>query len=109
MNPSPLLEVHRQHVCEGSGATAEFQGYGDVEIVSTFGEPQAEYAAIRKSCGLMDLPQRGVIELSGRDRLSFLNNLAYVLDQRPWWQPGYYAGTFGEYSMAAVLTGNAED
>jgi REP element-mobilizing transposase RayT len=34
--------------------------------------------------------------------LSFLNNLAFSLDQRPWWQPGYYAGTFGEYSMAAV-------
>jgi REP element-mobilizing transposase RayT len=33
--------------------------------------------------------------------LAFLNNLAYVLGQR-WWQPGYYAGTFGEYSMAAV-------
>jgi REP element-mobilizing transposase RayT len=34
--------------------------------------------------------------------LAFLNNLAYVLEQRPWWQSGYYAGTFGEYSMAAV-------
>jgi REP element-mobilizing transposase RayT len=34
--------------------------------------------------------------------LSFLNNLAYVLGQRSWWQAGYYAGTFGEYSMAAV-------
>ena len=34
--------------------------------------------------------------------LSFLNNLAHVLGQRPWWQAGYYAGTFGEYSMAAV-------
>jgi REP element-mobilizing transposase RayT len=34
--------------------------------------------------------------------LSFLNNLAHVLGQRQWWQPGYYAGTFGEYGMAAV-------
>ncbi len=34
--------------------------------------------------------------------LSFLNNLAHVLDQRPWFAAGYYAGTFGEYSMAAV-------
>jgi len=41
--------------------------------------------------------------------LSFLNNLAHVLDQRPWWQPGYYAGTFGEYSMAAVRHGDAEE
>src|SRR3954470_7241934 len=66
--PNPLLDLHRQ-------AEAEFQPYVNVEIVSTFGEPQAEYAAIRKSCGMMDLPQRGIIELTGKDRLTFLNNL----------------------------------
>jgi len=65
---NPLHPVHRQ-------AEAEFQAYGDIEIVSTFGEPQAEYAAIRKSCGLLDRPQRAVIELTGADRLPFLNNL----------------------------------
>ena len=65
---NPLLSVHQQ-------AQAEFQSYGDVEIVSTFGEPQAEYAAVRKSCGLLDRPQRAVIELTGPDRLIFLNNL----------------------------------
>src|SRR5437868_8513819 len=71
MNPAnPLLELHRQ-------ADAEFQPYGEIEIVSTFGEPQAEYAAIRSEggCGLMDLPQRGVISLTGKGRLPFLNNL----------------------------------
>src|SRR5881394_1887484 len=65
---NPLVDVHRQ-------AEAEFQGYGVLEIVSTFGEPQAEYGAIRKACAMMDCPQRAVIELTGRDRLSFLNNL----------------------------------
>src|SRR6266436_3066469 len=65
---NPLLDLHRQ-------AQAEFQPYGELEIVSTFGEPQAEYSAIRKSAGLMDLPQRGIIELTGKDRLPFLNNL----------------------------------
>ena len=65
---SPLHILHEN-------AGAQFQPYGDVTIVSTFGEPQAEYAAIRKSAGLMDLPQRGIIELSGKDRLPFLNNL----------------------------------
>jgi REP element-mobilizing transposase RayT len=34
--------------------------------------------------------------------LSFLNNLAFVLGQRLLWEAGYYAGTFGEYGMAAV-------
>jgi folate-binding protein YgfZ len=66
--PNPLREVHEQ-------AQAEFQPYGPVEIVSTFGEPQAEYAAIRKGAALFDLPQRGFLELTGKDRLVFLNNL----------------------------------
>jgi len=68
MNSNPLRELHEQ-------AGAEFQNYGQVPIVSTFGQPQAEYAAIHKGCGLMDLPQRGLIRLVGADRLSFLNNL----------------------------------
>lgn len=65
---SPLNELHRQ-------ADAETQAYDQMEIVSTFGEPQAEYAAIRKAAAIMDLPQRGVIELTGKDRHAFLNNL----------------------------------
>jgi len=65
---NPLLELHKS-------AGAETQAYGQVEIVSTYGQPQAEYAAIRKSAGIMDCPQRGVLELSGKDRHPFLNNL----------------------------------
>jgi len=34
--------------------------------------------------------------------LAFLNNLAYILGQKPYWEPCYYAGTFGEYDMNAV-------
>lgn len=66
--PNPLREAH-------AAAGAEFQAYASLEIVSTFGEPQAEYSAIRKACALIDLPQRGVLELAKRDRLAFLNNL----------------------------------
>lgn len=65
---NPLLPLHQ-------AANAETQPYDDIEIVSTFGLPQAEYAAIRKTVGMMDLPQRGVIELTGKDRHAFLNNL----------------------------------
>jgi folate-binding protein YgfZ len=46
-----------------------------VEIVSTFGNTPAEYSAIHKSAGKMDMPQRSVLELTGRDRLDFLNRL----------------------------------
>jgi aminomethyltransferase len=66
--PNPLLELHQK-------ADAEVQAYDQVQIVSTFGEPEAEYAAIRKAAAVIDQPQRGLLELSGKDRLSFLNNL----------------------------------
>ena len=67
--PNPLRDLH------AAAPLIELQPYDQLEIVSTVGEPQAEYAAIRKSCGLMDCPQRGILELTGRDRLAFLNNL----------------------------------
>jgi folate-binding protein YgfZ len=56
-------------------AEAEFQNYDQLQIVTTFGEPEAEYAAIRKGAALVDQPQRGFLELAGKDRLAFLNNL----------------------------------
>lgn len=64
----PLAELHRR-------ADAEMLPYDAIDIVSTFGEPQAEYAAIRKAAGLIDLPQRGLVELTGDERHAFLNNL----------------------------------
>jgi folate-binding protein YgfZ len=83
--PNSLHAVHTQ-------AGAEFQAYADLEIVSTFGEPQAEYSAIRKGCGLLDMPQRGVLELTGRDRLPFLNNLLTNLTWEKATKSGLAAG-----------------
>lgn len=68
MSSTPLHDLHQQ-------IDAEFQAYGEIDIVATFGEPQAEYAAIRKGAALMDQPQRGILEVTGKDRLPFLNNL----------------------------------
>jgi folate-binding protein YgfZ len=65
-NANPILPLHQK-------TEAEFQPYADVEIVSTFGEPQAEYSAIRKGAAICDLPQRGILQLTGKDRLDFLN------------------------------------
>ncbi len=57
----------------------------------------------------LHLAVRGVIGQAPEEiALAFLNNLAYVLGQRRWWQAGYYAGTFGEYGMAAVRSKDAE-
>ncbi|HWB53427.1 MAG TPA: glycine cleavage T C-terminal barrel domain-containing protein, partial [Tepidisphaeraceae bacterium] len=69
-HPMPSI-LHHLHAAAG----AEFQPYADIEIVTTFGHPQAEYAAVRTAAAIIDLPQRGLIELTGKDRLPFLNNL----------------------------------
>lgn len=65
---NPLLHLHEQ-------AEAETQAYGDIPIVSTFGQPQAEYAALHTACGLMDVPQLAIVEIAGPDRFAFLDNL----------------------------------
>ncbi|MBX3365496.1 MAG: aminomethyltransferase family protein [Phycisphaeraceae bacterium] len=46
-----------------------------VAVVESFGEVALEYAAIRKSALLLDLPQRATIEITGGDRLGFLERM----------------------------------
>jgi tRNA-modifying protein YgfZ len=69
---SPLRKLHQQ-------AEASLAVYGppeaDVQVVETFGELELEYAALRKACVLIDQPQRGIIEVTGADRLDFLNRM----------------------------------
>lgn len=69
---SPLYRLHQQ-------AEASLLPYGpqgtDIGVVGTFGELELEYAAIRKACILLDQPQRGTIEVTGADRLGFLNRM----------------------------------
>src|SRR5262245_16249908 len=48
---------------------------GNVQVVATYGELELEYAAIRKHAALLDLPHRAVIEVTGPDRLDFLNRM----------------------------------
>jgi folate-binding protein YgfZ len=64
----PLHALHEQ-------AEATFLPYGsDIQVVESYGEVEAEYAAIRKAAALMDAPHRSVVILTGKDRLSFLHN-----------------------------------
>jgi folate-binding protein YgfZ len=71
-HPSPILPLHEQ-------ANALLMDYGppqaNVQVVATYGELELEYAAIRKHAALFDLPHRAVIEVTGADRIDFLNRM----------------------------------
>lgn len=82
----PHADVARPGAAQGSQtapAQVEFIAYGRsdqpekiaCEILATFGELQAEYAAIRKGAGVMDCPHRGTILITGSDRREFLNRM----------------------------------
>ena len=71
MSPtSPLLNDHQSR-------DALLSLYGDAEhgapLVQTFGHLDIEYAALRKHCVLFDAAHRATIQLTGNDRLSFLD------------------------------------
>jgi folate-binding protein YgfZ len=72
---SPLNNRHE-------AAEASFLDFGTGEasgpsarVVETFGEIEAEYAAIRKGVALLDLPQRATIRVTGGERVDFLNRM----------------------------------
>lgn len=67
-----------QDIMEQAGAG--FIGFGDVAsggvpIVESFEHYELEYAAIRGRVGILHLPQRGVIQLTGADVKGFLHPL----------------------------------
>lgn len=50
-------------------------GEAQCEVPAAFGELPLEYAAIRRGAGVMDRPDRGVVELTGADRVDLLDRL----------------------------------
>jgi folate-binding protein YgfZ len=63
---------------EGAGSEATGPGAkagGAAAVVATFGEVEAEYAAIRRAAGFLDSPHRGLLMVTGSDRLDFLNRM----------------------------------
>ncbi len=69
MHPSPL-----QHAHDEQGVV--YLPFGDrVRIVSGFDAIELEYAAVRKAAGLMDRPERGLLQVHGGDRLDFLHRM----------------------------------
>jgi len=67
-------------------------GEPSCEIVATFGEVEAEYAAIRRGAALMDLPQRGTLRLTGSERCDFLQRM--MTNDLSSLQPGRSVSTF---------------
>ena len=48
---------------------------GDVSVALHYGDPAREAAALRSDAGLVDLSWRGVLEMTGRDRVRFLHGM----------------------------------
>ncbi len=80
---SPLNDRHRELGASFLVHGAEPEG---APVVETYGEVAAEYAALRKGCLLLDLPQRGTIEIAGADRIEFLQRMLTqeLADLEPW-------------------------
>ena len=50
-------------------------GSGVIPVVASYGELALEYTSLRRACVILDLPQRGLIEVTGPDAASFLNRM----------------------------------
>ncbi|MBI1370105.1 MAG: hypothetical protein GC162_15805 [Planctomycetes bacterium] len=67
--PSPLFE-HDQ------AADALFLPWGDkAQMVAQLDVIELEYAAIRKTAAMLDSPHRGLLRISGKDRVDFLHRM----------------------------------
>jgi folate-binding protein YgfZ len=58
---------------QARAAGAVFAERFGVELPEHFGEPHAEYEAVRRAAGLVDMSFRGLVTLTGADRLRWLN------------------------------------
>ncbi|MEZ6243848.1 MAG: hypothetical protein R3B57_12495 [Phycisphaerales bacterium] len=79
---TPLLDSHRAR--GGMLATYGTHELG-APLVAAFAPLELEYAALRRHCVLFDAAHRATLELTGADRLGFLNNMLTqrVADMRP--------------------------
>jgi folate-binding protein YgfZ len=63
------LPLHALHAAAG----ASFGAPCGLELPLNYGDPQAEYAAVRHAVGLIDEADSGIVEVTGRDRATFLH------------------------------------
>jgi folate-binding protein YgfZ len=77
---------------------AVYTDYDGISLPAHFGEPSAEYISAISTAALYDARLRGLIQLTGKDRASWLNNL--VTNSIKDLQPGQ-----GNYAFALNLKG----
>ena len=65
---STLNDLHRSN----GAVLGEYDGW---LLPEHFGDPAAEYHAVRSAVGLIDLPHRGLLQFTGPDRLPFLQGM----------------------------------
>ncbi|HSY91454.1 MAG TPA: glycine cleavage T C-terminal barrel domain-containing protein [Candidatus Binatus sp.] len=69
------LQIHGDGL--GAAAAGEYKAseYRGATTAARFGDPQAEFAALRGGCGVYDLGFRAKISLTGGDRVRWLNGM----------------------------------
>lgn len=70
-NRTALFDRH-----QASGA--QFAEWGDWVIVESFGDPEAEYKAMRSAAGLIDKGHRGRFKITGEDRIVAIDSLLTI-------------------------------
>ncbi len=76
MNHNPTMTTIAQQQESAGAAFVPFGEAADApQIVETFGEYEAEYAAFRKGAAIFHAAQRGAIVLRGADRVDFLHRM----------------------------------
>ncbi|MBY0114382.1 MAG: hypothetical protein K2Y21_16340 [Phycisphaerales bacterium] len=107
-HPSPINPLHEQAQAmvlaygpDAAASTADAPTTGltpsaPIAVVGTYGELELEYAALRKGCLLLDLPHRSVLEVTGSERLEFLNRMVTqeLKPGKQWLPPGRSVNSF---------------
>jgi folate-binding protein YgfZ len=71
-----LTALQTRNNAQGEGLGAASVGeYRGATTAARFGDPQAEFAALRGKCGVYDLGFRAKISLTGGDRVRWLNGM----------------------------------
>lgn len=65
------LSLHSQHESLG----AQFESTGDWNVPAHYGDPVAEHLAVRKGVGIADLSHRGLLQVTGDDRVTWLQSI----------------------------------